>query len=107
MPTYNWSDYFDHRTVKTALKGIKSNHHFRFTHSSPGVVLVKEASRDEEKEISMLKEPTWKVSCHNLPDLVTPLGLSLEWQWYLYDKIREFVANSKDLVCPKPLQPLP
>ena len=107
VPTYNWSDYFDHHTVKTALKGIKSNHHFRFTHSSPGVVFVKKASGDEEKEINLLKDPTWKPSCHNLPGLVTPLGLSLERQWYLYDKIREFVADNKDLVCPKPLQPLP
>ena len=71
------------------------------------VVFVKMASVDEEKEISMLKEPTWKLYCHNLPDLVTSLGLSLEQQWYLYDKIIDFVADSKDLVCPKPLQPLP
>ena len=92
VPTYSWSDFFDHHTVKTALKGIKSNQHFRVTHSSRGVVFVKKARGDEEKEISILKEPTWKPSCHNLPDLVTPQGLSLEWQWYLYDKIRELVA---------------
>ena len=107
VPTYNWSDHFDAHTVKTALKGIKKNYHFRFTSSSPGAVFVKKASGDVEKEISLLKDPSWQPSCHDLPDVVTPLGLSLERQWYLHDKIREFCSSSKDLVCPKPLQTLP
>ena len=35
---FNWSDYFEHKTIKTALKGV---HHFHFKYSAPGTVLVK------------------------------------------------------------------
>ena len=106
VPTYNWSDYLDEHTLKTALKGIKKNHHFKFTSHSPGAVFVKKASGGDEKAIQLLKDPTWKPSYHNLPDLVIPQGLSVERQWYLYEKIREYVTDGKDLVCPKPLQAL-
>ena len=106
VPTYNWGDCPDEHIVKTALKGIKKNHHFKFTSNSPSAVFTKMASGGDEKEIQLLKDPTWKPSCHNLPELVTPLGLSLERQWCLYDKIRECVSEGKDLLCLKPLQPL-
>ena len=86
VPTYNWSDYLDEHTLKTALKGIKKNHHFKFTSHSPGAVFVRKTSGDDEKEIQLLKDPTWKPSYHNLLDLVIPQGLSVERQWYLYEK---------------------
>ena len=41
VPTYNWSEYFDQHTIKTALKGIKQMHHFHFSHEFPGQVKVK------------------------------------------------------------------
>ena len=107
VPTYNWSEHFEEHTIKTALKGIKKNRHYRFTSSSPGAVFVKKGSGDEEEKINMLKNPSWRPSCHDHPNVVTPLGLSLQRQWYLHDKIREFCSNSKDLVCPKPEQTLP
>ena len=106
VPTYNWSDYLDEHTLKTALKGIKKNHHFKFISHSLGAVLIRKTSGGDEKEIQLLKDLTWKPSYHNLPDLVIPQGLSAEQQWYLYEKIREFVTDGKDLVCPKPLQAL-
>lgn len=108
VPSYNWSDHFDQHIVKTALKGIKKNHHFRFTSSSPGAVFVKKSCEDEEKKIVLLKDPSWQPSYDDLPDVLDPPGLSLERQWYLHDKIREFCSdNSKDMVCPKPLHSLP
>ena len=37
------------------------------------------------------------------PPVVTPEGLSSQRQWYLYNKIREFVPiEAQDLVCPLP-----
>ena len=108
VPSYNWIEHFEGRTIKTALKGIKQMHHFRFTHTSPGVVYVKKSKSDPEKSITLLSTPSWCPSCHELPNMITPPGLSIERQWYLYEKIREFCSvDSQDLVCPMPSHPLP
>ena len=48
VPTYNWSEYFEQHTIKTALKGITKLHHFHFDAKSPGTVYVKERSSDSE-----------------------------------------------------------
>lgn len=48
VPTYNWSDFFDIITKKTAMKGIKKLQHFRFTTDHPGVVLVKSACDESD-----------------------------------------------------------
>ena len=108
VPTYNWSDFFEQYTIKTALKGIKTLQHFRFEAKSPGMVYVKCKSSDIEKVIKLAKDTTWFPSANDLPDIIVPPGLSLERQWYLFQKIREFCSDStKDEVCPKPLEPLP
>ena len=45
----------------------------------------------------------WKPKASDLPRVVTPEGLSLTRQWYLYNKIREFYSPEvQDLVCPMP-----
>ncbi len=55
--------------------------------------LLKEGAQFEESE---------------LPDVVTPAGLSAQRQWYLYDKIREFCPESnRDVTCPLPSVPKP
>ena len=40
-----------------------------------------------------------------LPSVITPSGMSLERQQYLYDKIRQFCSTEKaaELTCPKPV----
>ena len=100
MPTYNWSDYLDDHTLKTALNSIKKNHHFKFTSSSPGAVFIKKASGGNKKEIQLLQE----IGSH------FTITFSI---WYYYkayyksgsgDKIKEYITDGKDLVCPKPLQ---
>ena len=64
---------------------------------------MKTSSDGEERSIQLLKDPTWKPTASQLPPVIVPNGLSLERQWYLFDKIREFCSDeSKDLVCPKP-----
>ena len=108
VPMYNWSEYFEDVTIKTALKGISHMHHFQFKSSAPGKVFVKDAIDNEERCINLLKSLPWHPYSSDLPNPIVPAGLSLERQYYLYDKIREFVPEDlQDLVCPKPIQPRP
>ena len=105
VPSYDWSNFFEDHVIKTALKGISQLHHFRFTATHPGTVFVKASSDGVERSIQLLKDPSWKPTATHLPPVIIPNGLSLERQWYLFDKIREFCADeAKDLVCPKPKQ---
>ena len=104
VPMYDWVGFFDKHMNKNALKGIKNMHHFRFTTTEPGMVYVKNSSSDEERKIQLSKDLSWSPSPDDLPDEIVPPGLSLERQWYLYDKIRDFCSDdAKDIVCPKPL----
>ena len=83
---YNWSEFFDNdKVIKTALKDISQLHHFRFTSDQPGCVFVKYSSDGVEQKIKLLKETSWRPSATDLPEVITPLGLSLERQWYLYN----------------------
>ena len=105
VPSYDWSNFFEDHVIKIALKGISQLHHFRFTATHPGTVFVKASSDGVERSIQLLKDPSWKPTATNLPPVIIPNGLSLERQWYLFEKIREFCADeAKDLVCPKPKQ---
>ena len=105
VPMYNWSRYFEDVTSKQALKGITQMHHFWFTSRHPGKVFVINSIDDNERCITLLRDPSWRPS--ELPELIIPQGLSLERQHYLYDKIREFCPEEyRDLVCPKLQHPL-
>lgn len=107
VPFYDWNKFYDERTTKSALKGINQMHHFRFNAELPGYVMVKESSDGTERRIKLVKDTTWKPSLATLPEIITPPGLTLEREWYLYNKIREFCPeNTKDIVCPLPQQPL-
>ena len=105
---HDWSSFFDNDTIiKTALKGISQISHFRFTAIHPGCVFVKSSCHGPERKINLVRNATWTPSAADLPEVIPPPGLPLERQWYLYSKIREFCPDStKDLVCPRPSQPL-
>ena len=108
VPTYNWSDHFNEYTTKTALKGIKKMQHFHFSHLFPGQVKVKNDCDGSERTIDLRKDPSWRPMATELPDRIIPPGLSLERQWYLFDKIREYCPDHcKDLVCPRPTVTIP
>jgi len=109
VPMYNWSGFFEEYTIKTALKGITNMHHFQFSKSYPGKVKVKNTLNDSERTINLLKTSTsWLPTSDDLPNELIPAGLSLERQWYLYEKIREYCPEDvQDLVCPKPSLPKP
>lgn len=105
VPMYNWSEFFEEHTIKTALKGITQMHHFHFKSSHPGKVIVKDSVNGTERTINLLKDPSWRPSPQDLPDEIIPPGLSSERKKYLYDKIREFVPPEfQDIVCPQPAQ---
>ena len=105
VPTYDWAQFFDGPFRQSALKGIKAMHHLTFTHLKPGTVIVKDSVTSPEREINLLQDRSWKPTKSDLPSIITPPGLSLERQQYLFEKIREFCPpDSRDLVCPEPMQ---
>ena len=107
VPMFNWSEYFEEVMVKTALKGISRMYHFHFTSTAPGKVFVKDTVDDNQRCINLLKS-LWHPSSCGLPNPIIPPGLSLEKQYYLYDKIREFVPRDlQDVVCTHSAQPQP
>ena len=102
VPSYDWAAMFAPHFRK--LKHIKSYHHFYFDSSTPGVVHFKAASDSKEERIVLQKNTVWCPTSSDVPERVTPAGLSLERQWYLYNTIAEYCPEAvRDKVCPKPL----
>jgi hypothetical protein len=102
---YDWAGIFAPHFKK--LKNIKTYHHFHSDSSTPGVVRVKVAADSEEETLNLLKSTSWHPEPSTLPETVTPAGLSLERQWYLYNSIAEYCTDeTREKVCPKPLAPL-
>ena len=100
VPTYNWSNYFDEHSVKTAQEDATLLFFSRF----PGQVKVYNELHGND---TLHKEPSWTPMPTELPKCILATGLSLECQWYLDDKIQEFCPyNGKDLVCSRSTQPL-
>ena len=98
IQTYDWTWVSDKK-----IPLITKHHHFKFYSSNPGTVTVKEYS-DSQENVYALTHST----LIGLPETVHPRGLSLERQWYLHDKIREFCSpETRDLVCPEPQTPKP
>ena len=105
VPTYDWQTFLGEHFHK--LVGFKSFHHLRFSSQHQGSVFAKLRSDTPEVEHNLLKRP-WTPTATNLPELVTPSGLSLNRQWYLYNKIREFCPDEcKGITCPRPAEPEP
>jgi len=89
------------------LPGITNYHHFSMDSSNPGVVTAKRYVDSEQETFELLKKTVdYSALLDNsiLPKEVTPAGLSIERQWYLYDKIREHIPDpvDKDATAPLP-----
>lgn len=96
VPIYDWQNYLG--PFFKALLGIKQIHHFRFCSSTPGIVHYKMKPNDQELSFTLLART---VTGH--PVIIPPPRLPLQRQWYLYNKIREFVDDkNKDVTCPLP-----
>ena len=85
VPTYDWAGFFEVPFKQTALRGIKSYHHFKFDAVHPGVVEVLEGADEMSKKLNLLTDPTWRPLFHDLPPIITPAGLSDERVAYLHD----------------------
>ena len=99
VPVYDWASYFGghFRTVPQ----LKLYHHFHFTNSQPGTVVMKEFVDSVEKSYTMVVDDEWSTE---LPLVTKSSGLSLSRQWYLFTQIREYCKpGTEDLTCPKPL----
>ncbi|EDN68038.1 conserved hypothetical protein [Beggiatoa sp. PS] len=93
------------------LPDITSYRHFKIEKSKPGVVSIKRAIDGEETEIALVKRtiPFGKNKSFRRPSKITPKGLSLTRQWYLYEQIRMHIPNEpdKEMTCPKPKKTKP
>ncbi len=107
VPTYDWVTFFAPHFRK--MPGIKKGRHLTFSSSRPGVVYTREsADTVTEAHHNLLKEGATFDDHSELPDVITPVGLSAQRQWYLYEKIREFCpAADRDVTCPLPSVPKP
>ena len=101
IPTYDWSTFFAEHMNR--VMGIKRFQHFTFKSSQKGKVLCQEECDGAAVNIDLLKDPTWTPSASHLPEVVEPRGLDAKRQWYLYEKIRPFCQEGKDVTCPLPL----
>ena len=98
---HDWHEYLSPHFKK--LEGIKKYHHFAITSSAPGVVTVSHHSSASSTDVTLLSSKSWKPTSQDMPELLTPNGLSNKRKWYLYEKIRQYCSDeSKDIVCPKP-----
>ena len=101
VPTYNWAEYLGSQFEK--IHGMKSNHHFLFSSLHPGTVRVKQYCESEEITHLILKDQAWRPTAAEHPPVIHPTGLTIDRQWYLFQKIREFCSvDTRDLVCPFP-----
>lgn len=105
VPTYNWVSHYAPQFKK--LPGIKKHHQFVFSDSHPGSVVCKEYC-DSQGTAHKLLKTDWVTSHTDLPDIIEPSGLSIERQWYLFEKIRPFCEEAyQDICCPQPSIPRP
>ena len=101
VPTYDWATFLSSHLKK--VPRLKSYHHFTFSASHPGLVLMKEFSDSESSPFLMLNDREWEPQAHLLPLCIVPPGLSNARKWYLYQQIRSFCCpGTEDLVCSKP-----
>lgn len=99
---YDWASFFQPYFRRAAFDGIKSWHHLVFSSATPGKAKVRVHCNAEEKTIA-LDHLGWKPRPTEMPEVLTPPGLSRERRKYLHEKIREFVPEAhKDTVCPSP-----
>ncbi|XP_067949763.1 uncharacterized protein [Watersipora subatra] len=96
VPTYDWSTFLCRYFSK--IKGIKSAHQFTFTNETPGSVMVRQFCNSYESATSLIQ---YSPLNDEMPEKLTPLGMTRERKQYLYKEIREFCKEEhRDIVCP-------
>ena len=76
---------------------------------NPGIIFLKQFSDSEESSFYALKDGITIPDLNSLPEEISPAGLDIKRQWYLYEQIRPFRHSTlyADLTCPKPSSPKP
>lgn len=100
---YDWHSFFVH--YKT-IAHLKKFHHFLFESDNVGFVCCQEFCTSKS-DVSFCLFTAAEANSHGgFPDVVTPAGLSIDRQWYLYENIRNLVPpRAQDFLCPKPICP--
>ena len=97
---YDWAEFLSALFMPVPL--ITSYYHFRFSHTQPGVVFVREFADSEEKKIIIIRSGT-TIDKSALPVTLTPSGLSQERKQYLFEHIRPFCDEEyRNITCPEP-----
>ena len=94
---YDWSSYFEDKTLKTSLKVITQMYHFHFSQNHPGKVKVQNNTTANWRIISLYKDPSWRPS--DFPQQLIPPGLSLEQQQYIYKQYLNFAWQNVKIWC--------
>ncbi|XP_055076286.2 uncharacterized protein [Misgurnus anguillicaudatus] len=100
VQTFDWQHHLSRHFRR--LPQIKSYHHFSFDAKRPGVVLAKTDCDAQPVEFQLLRDG------EDLPPIdgllvLSPPGLNIERQTYLYEKIRPFCAKeARHITCPAP-----
>ena len=89
-------DFFKH------IPAITTYHHFRFTKSSPGTVFLRKFVDSPEEAFVMTNMIT--LPNDQAPQKLTPKGMDLKRQWYLFEEITQFCSTPEaaQLTCPHP-----
>lgn len=102
---YNWQNFLE--PCFKSLPALKKIQHFRFSASHPGTVFYRVRLDDPEQAFYLMQSSAIFPVAGDL-QRSDPPGLPLERQWYLHNKIREFVRpEAQDITCPLPKNPLP
>ncbi|KAJ4449436.1 hypothetical protein ANN_00835 [Periplaneta americana] len=82
------------------IPNIIQIHHFEISKEAPGQVLTRSSLHSENVQFNILHDDV-PLSFTDFPEIIRPSGLTHERQTYLYDKIRRFVLEDKDIQCPR------
>ena len=98
ISTYDWQNHLC--SMFKPIPQLKQWHSFVF--DKPGTVTCKLNSQSPESEFT--------IQCSDISDampcIITPIPVTPERQWYLYDSIRPLVPHrAQDILCPKPSCP--
>lgn len=63
VASHDWATFFESCVIKSAMKGINSFSHFRFSFAHPGTVFVRKSCNvTNKKKIKLLSDMSWQKS---------------------------------------------
>lgn len=96
---YDWADFLS--DFFTTIPHITAYYPFQCKFDYPSFVFAREFADSEEKKVPVLK-PNTRMDRDALPAQISPPGLSLDRQWYLYEQIRQFCDEEfQNVTCPE------